>query len=233
MLSPTGSPDAAVPIAAARAGALGVVSLEFGLDREVGLAQLRRLCALGRGRAGALIDDRDVLESVLAAGGETLDAIVLANLPAESLGSLVESVHAAGLQALVVAGRLEEALAAEQASADAVIAKGHEAGGWIGEQGAFVLSQQLLAALTTPVYVHGGIGLSTVAAAYVSGAAGAVLDGQLLLARESPLGEQVRAAVAAMDGSETAVLGGGAGRVLPGLQPPGPTGSRPPARAGA
>ena len=223
MLSPTGSPDAAVPIAAARAGALGVVSLEFGLDREVGLAQLRRLCALGRGRAGALIDDRDVLESVLAAGGETLDAIVLANLPAESLGSLVESVHAAGLQALVVAGRLEEALAAEQASADAVIAKGHEAGGWIGEQGAFVLSQQLLAALTTPVYVHGGIGLSTVAAAYVSGAAGAVLDGQLLLARESPLGEQVRAAVAAMDGSETAVLGAELGASFraysrPGLQ---------------
>ncbi len=174
----------------------------------LGLAQLQRLCELGRGRAGALIDDQEVLESVLSARHEALDAIVLANQPADSLGALIGSVHEAGLRAYVVAGRLEEALVAEEASADAVIAKGHEAGGWIGEHGAFVLSQQLLGTISAPVYVHGGIGLNTVAAAYVSGAAGAVLDGQLLLARESPLSESMRAAVAAMDGSETAVLGG-------------------------
>ena len=144
VLSPTGSPDAAVPIAATRAGALGVVSLEFALDRDLGLAQLQRLCDLGRGRAGALIDDQEVLESVLSARHEALDAIVLANQPGDSLGALIGSVHEAGLRAYVVAGRLEEALEAEEASADAVIAKGHEAGGWIGEQGAFVLFQQLL-----------------------------------------------------------------------------------------
>ncbi|HTQ67172.1 MAG TPA: SDR family NAD(P)-dependent oxidoreductase [Solirubrobacteraceae bacterium] len=207
VVSPTGSPDAAVPIAATRAGALGVVSLEFAPERDVGLAQLRRLCELGRGRAGALIDDPEVLEGVLGAGLDELDTILLANLPADALGGLVESARTSRLQAYVVAGSLEDALAAQEAGADAVIAKGHEAGGWIGQQGAFVLSQQLLGAIGTPVYVHGGIGLSTVSAAYVAGAAGVVLDGQLLLARESPLGEPVRAAVGALDGSETAVLG--------------------------
>ena len=197
-----------MPIAAARAGALGVISLEFGPDREAGLAQLRRLGALGRGRAGALIDDREVLESVLAAGGETLDAIVLANLPAESLGSLVESVHAAGLQALVVAGRLEEALAAEQAGADAVIAKGHEAGGWIGERGRVrALTAAAGGRSQRRCTCTGGSGCTRSRPPTSAGAAGAVLDGQLLLARESPLAEQMRAAVAAMDGSETAVLG--------------------------
>ena len=35
--------------------------------------------------------------------------------------------------------------AAQAAGADGVIAKGHEAGGWVGEEGSFVLSQRLLA----------------------------------------------------------------------------------------
>ena len=87
------------------------------------------------------------------------------------------------------------------------IAKGHEAGGWIGEEGSFVLSQRLLGTLSIPVYLHGGIGLHTAAAAYVAGAAGAVLDAQLLLARESPLPDSLRATLAGVDGSETVTLG--------------------------
>ena len=43
------------------------------------------------------------------------------------------------------------ARSAVAAGADAVIAKGHEAGGWIGEEGSFVLLQRLLDA-STPVF---------------------------------------------------------------------------------
>ncbi len=210
MLSPTGSPDAAVPIAASRAGALGVVSFEFALDLDAALAQLERLCAHGHGRCGALLDEPEALEAVLprcSASLDGLDTILLASSPLEQLGALVERVHGAGLQAYVVANRLEDALAAQDAGADAVIAKGNEAGGWIGEEGSFVLSQRLLGELRTPVFLHGGIGVHTVAAAYVAGAAGAVLDGQLLLARESPLPERLRSALARIDGSETTTLG--------------------------
>ena len=143
MLSPTGSPDAAVPIAATRAGALGVVSLEFALDHDLGLEQLQRLCALGHGRAGALIDDPEVLESVLSSRLEALDTIVLANLPADSLGALIGTVHEAGLRAYVVAGRLEDALSAGDAGADGGDRQGPRGGGWVGEEGAFVLFQRL------------------------------------------------------------------------------------------
>jgi NAD(P)H-dependent flavin oxidoreductase YrpB (nitropropane dioxygenase family) len=184
-LCPTGTPDAAIPIAGSRAGALGIISLEFNPD--AGLEQLRRLCALGHGRCGALVDTEPVLELVLDASLDDLDTIVLANMPIDRLSALVERVHGAGMQAYVVATRLEQALAAQAADADGVIAKGHEAGGWIGEEGSFVLSQRLIGAVQTPVFVHGGIGLHTVGAAYVAGAAGAVLDAQLLLARESPI----------------------------------------------
>jgi len=207
VLCPSGSPDATVPIAGSRAGALGVVNLEFAVDLDAGLAQLRRLCELGRGRRGVLLDGGETLAAVLAAQPDGLDTVLLANTPAEELQALVELVHGAGLQAYVVATALAEAVAAQDAGADAVIAKGHEAGGWIGEEGSFVLSQRLLGTLGIPVYIHGGIGRHTVAAAYVAGAAGAVLDAQLLLTRESPLPDNLQATLAGADGSETVTLG--------------------------
>ena len=126
----------------------------------------------------------------------------------------MERAKAARLRVYAVATNLEQAQAAEAAGADALIAKGHEAGGWIGEEGAFVLLQRLLRAASIPVWIAGGIGLHSVAAPYVAGAAGAVLDSQLLLARESPLPEAVRTRIAAMDGSETTVLGAGIGMPL-------------------
>ena len=220
-LCPTGTPDAAIPIAGSRAGALGIVSLEF--DPNAGLEQLRRLCALGHGRRGALVDTEPVLELVLGASLDGLDTIVLANMPVDRLSALVERVHRAGMQAYVVATQLEQALAAQTADADGVIAKGHEAGGWIGEEGSFVLSQRLIGALQIPVFVHGGIGLHTVGAAYVAGAAGAVLDAQLLLARESPIPASLRATLTGFDGSQTATLGAQLGAPFraysrPGLQ---------------
>ena len=94
---------------------------------------------------------------------------------------------AAQSRTLAVATSVAQALAAQEAGADAVVAKGSEAGGWVGEEGAFILLQRLVATLALPVYVQGGIGRHTVVAAYVGGAAGAVLDAQLLLTRESPL----------------------------------------------
>src|SRR5579875_1159110 len=211
VLSPTGSPDATVPIAGSRAGALGVVSLELAADPQAGLAQLRRLCELGGGRCGALLEGEDALEAVLGASLEELDTILLANAPVERIGALVERVHGAALRAYVVATTLEQAVAAQAAGAEAVVAKGHEAGGWVGEEGSFVFVQRLLAELEIPVFVHGGVGVHTAAAAYVAGAAGAVLDAQLLLTRESPLGEELRALLARLDGSETATLGSGLG----------------------
>jgi acyl transferase domain-containing protein/NAD(P)H-dependent flavin oxidoreductase YrpB (nitropropane dioxygenase family)/NAD(P)-dependent dehydrogenase (short-subunit alcohol dehydrogenase family)/acyl carrier protein len=207
ILCPSGAPDAAVPIAASRAGALGVVSLDGTVDIEAGLLQLARLGELGGGRSGALVDEHEVLAAVLSASPAGLDTVVLANTPPDQLSSLLELIQEARLSSYVVATGLEEALAAEAAGADAVIAKGHEAGGWIGSEGSFVLAQRLLGALSRPVYVHGGIGIHTVAAAYVAGAAGAVLDSQLLLARESPISEDLRTALAGVDGSETATLG--------------------------
>ena len=49
--------------------------------------------------------------------------------------------------------------------------------------------------ITLPFWVRGGIGPNTAAACLAAGAAGVVLDSQVLLARESPLTEAARASV--------------------------------------
>ena len=68
--------------------------------------------------------------------------------------------------------------------------------------------QHLKKVTTLPVWVQGGIGLRTAAACYTAGAAGVVLDSQLLLVRESAISDIARARLEAMDGSETQIVGG-------------------------
>jgi acyl transferase domain-containing protein/NAD(P)H-dependent flavin oxidoreductase YrpB (nitropropane dioxygenase family)/NAD(P)-dependent dehydrogenase (short-subunit alcohol dehydrogenase family)/acyl carrier protein len=205
--SPGECDEPGVAIAASRAGATGVIDLQFTSDHDAALAQLSRLGALARGRAGVHVNDLTLLTAILAADPEGLDVVLVSCSDSEQFGGLIDPVLASGRQALAVVSSVEGAAAAQAAGAHAVIGKGHEAGGWVGAEGSFVLLQRLVAALDIPVYIQGGIGLHTVAAAYVGGAAGALLDAQVLLARESPLGEAERAAIAAMDGSETAVFG--------------------------
>jgi acyl transferase domain-containing protein/NAD(P)H-dependent flavin oxidoreductase YrpB (nitropropane dioxygenase family) len=203
---PCGSTDSSVPIAASRAGALGVVNLEYSTSPDDGRADLEQLCALGRGRTGALVH-ATALEAVLGFAPETLDVILLSGAGPGELEGLIAAVHASSRQAYIVALSVEQAISAQAAGADAVIAKGHETGGFIGAEGTFVLGQRLLAALDVPVFLHGGIGVHTVASAYVAGAAGAMLDAQMLLARESPAPPELRAAGERLDGSETELLG--------------------------
>jgi acyl transferase domain-containing protein/NAD(P)H-dependent flavin oxidoreductase YrpB (nitropropane dioxygenase family)/NAD(P)-dependent dehydrogenase (short-subunit alcohol dehydrogenase family)/acyl carrier protein len=214
VVSPGGRPDATLAIAGSRAGALGVLNLEFTTEAEPALGELGRLSRTAPRGWGVLVRAEELLAGILAGRFEGLEAVLISSRAATRFGDLVERVHAAGLMAYAVATRLNEARAAETAGADAVIAKGHEAGGWIGEEGSFVLLQRLLDGVSVPVWAAGGIGLHTAAAAYVAGAAGVLLDSQLLLTRESPLPDSARSRIASMDGSETAVFGSEIGAPL-------------------
>ena len=218
-LCPPLSSGAALAIAAARAGVRGVVDLQFTAHPEPAVERVRDLSAATGGRWGALIDDELLLDAVLAAQPRGLETLLVSHDDADQLSRLVKRAadragrRPAGARprTFAVVTSVDQAVAAGAAGAEAIVAKGHEAGGWIGEEGSFVLLQRLLAILSLPVWVQGGIGLHTVAAAYAAGATGAVLDGQLWLARENQLPDPVRVAIAAMDGSETATFGSEAG----------------------
>jgi acyl transferase domain-containing protein/NAD(P)H-dependent flavin oxidoreductase YrpB (nitropropane dioxygenase family) len=207
VLSPAASIDASLAIGGSRAGAIGVVDLEFATDRDVAISHLTRASELGGSRLGVQVADEDLLGSVLARGLRGLRTIMVAASAGDRMARLIELAHAAHLDAFVVAIDLPHAQAAQTTGADAVIAKGHEAGGWVGEEGSFVLLQRLLAEMRLPVWVQGGIGLRTIAAAHAAGAAGVILDAQLLLAHEAAVPEHVRLAVSSMDGSETTTVG--------------------------
>ena len=188
VIGPAGAPDARLPIAGSRAGAIGVLNLEFATDEDAALRALATLVASGRGRCGVLVDGSSpLLAAILSRHSEQSRRGSRGGRRPEQLADLVASIHGAGLRAFLVATSLAEAEAGETAGFDAVIAKGDEAGGWVGDESTFILLQQCAARLRTPVWAYGGVGLHTAAACAVAGAAGAVLDSQLLLARETPL----------------------------------------------
>ena len=197
-----------VAVAASRAGAVGVLNLE-GVEDDWALETMSLLCQHARGDCGVRlgVGQVNLLEKIVSRAPSGLAYVVLSGLEQDSLKEKIGHLSDAGLKALVESTSLEEGLSAQEAGAWAVIAKGNESGGRVGEETAFVLFQRLVGLLNLPVWVQGGIGMHTAAACCVGGAAGVVLDSQVLLARESDIEEDLKAAIEMMDGSESVVVG--------------------------
>ncbi|MES2684107.1 MAG: SDR family NAD(P)-dependent oxidoreductase [Pseudomonadota bacterium] len=100
-----------------------------------------------------------------------------------------------------------EGLDALPALFDGLVARGHEAGGWVGEDTSYILLQKLLKTTELPVFVQGGIGLYTAAACRAAGAAGVVLDDALLLLAESPLTPAQQSELGRLNGVEAKLFG--------------------------
>ncbi|WP_454046912.1 SDR family NAD(P)-dependent oxidoreductase [Chryseobacterium sp. Marseille-Q8038] len=102
---------------------------------------------------------------------------------------------------------LEEARQAEQAGAQGIIIKGNEAGGLVGYESTFVLFQRVIKEIQSiPVWVQGGIGLHTAAAAKALGATGVILDSQLALFPESSVPKDLKEVCSKLNGTETKVI---------------------------
>ncbi len=206
-VNPCEDPNARMVAAVSRGGGLGVLDLGRG-DRwaSQALELAAELVPTGfavRVPAGCALRPADLeraapIHTVLLGGGSPW-----------RIGDLTGRYRV-----LVEVTSRDEALAAATAGASGLVARGHEAGGTVGELSSFVLLQRLLADDTAdgaprlPVWVAGGIGLRTAAASVIGGAAGVVLDSQFALLAESDLPEAVRGGIRGMDGSETILDGG-------------------------
>ncbi len=95
----------------------------------------------------------------------------------------------------------------DQLPIQGVVGRGHESGGWVSNDSAFILTQKLLAAGTYPVYVQGGMGVFTAAACRGAGAAGVVLDDCLWLMPETNLSQDWQHHLERLSGQEATVLG--------------------------
>ncbi|MEU0032696.1 beta-ketoacyl synthase N-terminal-like domain-containing protein, partial [Streptomyces sp. NPDC006333] len=201
-VNPFAVPSARVTAAAVRAGGLGVLDLTSGGRRaaeELALAGEWSPAGFGvRLRDNAAFPARE-----LPAGVHTVLLTEDASCtPADFPGRRV----------LVEVTGHEQALRAAAAGAHGLIARGHEAGGPVGELSTFVLVQQLLGDETfdLPVWACGGAGPYTAAAVVAGGGAGVVLDTQLALLDEAEAGlpAGTRALLAGLDGSETTLEAG-------------------------
>ena len=211
-LAPTGLLDPAPVVAGSRAGALGVLDPGPNPGPDVGptLAALQRVARfLDRpfgvrlptlGTSSAWLERAPVgLAAVIGTEGDTAPSVA-------DWAAFVEEVRRSGRLAVAEVTSRASALAAGRAGADALVVVGHEAGGRVGDESSFILLQAVLGLDGPPVWVRGGIGPKSAAACVAGGAAGVVLDGALLLARESPLPGPIRDRVARWDGSETTVV---------------------------
>jgi acyl transferase domain-containing protein len=208
--------EPALAIAASRAGAIGILDLEY-VSTEAWAQAYEKLAKHAKSgpigircRSGQMGDLSQLTEIsqqdsprpilILTASAGRFDST--------RLRSDVDAAKQAGFTAVVEAIDLTEALLAQECGAEAVIAKGHESAGRVGDGTTFVLVQQFVAKLSLPVWAQGGIGLHSAAAVVTAGASGIVLDAQLYLCRDSLISPQARQRLEKFDGSETTVLSG-------------------------
>ncbi|MDN3356375.1 type I polyketide synthase [Actinomadura sp. DC4] len=196
-LTPFTEPNAALAVAVERAGGLGV--LDLGRDAAAAREALTRVRRRWAGTFGVRVSPG----CPLAPGDlpDEVDTVVVAGTDARPWAK-------DGRRLLAEVTSPEQARTAVERGASGVIAKGMESGGRVGELSTFVLLQRLVAELGVPVWAQGGIGVNTAAAAVAGGARGVVIDSQLALVREGGLPKATASAIAAMDGSETTVIGG-------------------------
>jgi acyl transferase domain-containing protein/NAD(P)H-dependent flavin oxidoreductase YrpB (nitropropane dioxygenase family) len=202
--------DTSLPIAASKAGAFGIVNLEYSADVRQALSSIEKIAKLGGPFFGMKISAFD--ETLSASLQETLSVIppvvILSGPPSRAMKRRVSAWHSLGSFVIIEAINLKEAIEAQKSGANGIIAKGNEAGGRVGEETTFILLQRLKNVIKCEIYPHGGIGLHTIGACTAAGASGGVLDWPLCLSFESALGPKMRKFVSSSDSLQTMVIRG-------------------------
>jgi nitronate monooxygenase len=195
------------PLAAAvsAAGGLGVVGV--GASRSPAWVAEQAAVAAGSGAAYGV----GLMAWALERDDAQLTAVLEArpSLVSVSFGRFepyVDRLRAAGIPVTVQAGTVEEALRAERAGVDLVVARGAEGGGHGRDAvGTLPLLQAVLDRVEVPVVAAGGIGTAPgLAAVLAAGAAGAWVGTAFLTATEAGTSPAARERLLAADETGTA-----------------------------
>ncbi|MCP6761109.1 MAG: acyltransferase domain-containing protein [Fischerella sp. CENA71] len=215
-ISPISLTHPGIAVATSRAGGIGILDTEFCHNPQQASDNLDQLLALinpsqsiGLRLSAAQVASSHALLTRLSNQPHWL---ILCGWHPKTLEEVIASLPTGrSRQLLLEITDVEQAQAldsqAQDINIDGLVARGHESGGWVGEDSAFILLQKLLSIQSRPVYVQGGIGIHTAAACRAVGAAGVVLDDQLWLMPESPLPQEWQRHLSNLNGQEAVILG--------------------------
>src|SRR5262249_9793175 len=147
--------DPSVAIAASRAGGIGVLDLEYAQDDErAALAAIAKLDKYVTQRCGIRLDGnaRRFVYGVTAALPPRVNLVILVPTPPDCLRQQIHDLRSRNLTVLLEATCSEEALLGEQVGVDGLIAKGHEAGGRVGDETSLILLQRLMRQVCLPIW---------------------------------------------------------------------------------
>jgi|SRR5450755_11412 nitronate monooxygenase len=191
--------------AVSQAGAMGMIgigsseSVDF-LMQEAAIARGTAKLRFGIGMHAWAIEKRpDLLDAAIEASP------FLVSISFGSAAPYVERLHRHGILLATQVNTQTEAMQAEQAGIDLIIAQGMEAGGHVtGRVSTLPLLQTVLDAVQLPVLAAGGIASPRgVAAALAAGAAGVWVGTALLASPESENTEQARIRIVQAQESDT------------------------------
>lgn len=208
--TPVGHADPALAIAASRAGGIGVFNGEWHRDGQTVVAGLDKLAKYAGNPYGVKLgtaSPQDLFDDILARIQTGLRWLIVESDLADRCRETLHAFRSAGGNVLLELSAWQPEFREIVAGCDGCIVKGHEAGGAVGEETCFILLQKLLESQDKPVYVRGGIGLHSASACFAAGAAGVVLDNQLLLMKESVLKDRLQPLLEGLAGNETTLIG--------------------------
>lgn len=138
----------------------------------------------------------------------------------QDLAEVFSRAHEAGSLVMHMVSTVAEAVAAEAAGADVIVAQGTEGGGHVGTMGSTVLVPMVARRVRVPVLAAGGFADGAgLVAALALGADGILLGTRFLATPEAPLHEAMKRAILESDGHDTLITeltDVAAGQVWPG-----------------
>jgi len=209
-LTPPGLPDPSIAIAASRAGGVGILDLVYTNDINVAIRNIKKMVSYTKNTCGIKLNglDDSFITHLTPELPEAIGFVIITLCKPEKLKNYINGFHLHNRRVILEITTLEQAELGEKCGVDGILAKGNESAGIVGEKTSYILLQQVCSQISLPVWIQGGVGLHTAAACYTAGAAGIVLDSQLLLTRESSLPDDIKKDIGRMDGTDTLCLNG-------------------------
>jgi nitronate monooxygenase len=203
-----GAAGGALAGAVSAAGGLGMIGIGPGASADWVRDQVAQAAASGRPYGGGLLawsvpDQPGVLDALLEGADGRAPALVSVSFG--DYAPYVAAVKEAGVAVSTQVGTVADALAAEKAGVDLLVARGGEGGGHGRNLVATLpLLQAVLPRVETPVLAAGGVGTARgLAAVLAAGAAGAWVGTAFLTCRESLTADVVASRLAEVDETGT------------------------------